>query len=194
MKRKEDKPIDEINPYQVDKLSKIPSWLVILVLKFWAAAAAIFFMGIGGVIFINFSENQVDDPAGILGQSFTLIILFGMFLSLFTNYVVKPFIRMMHNRRNNAFRYNLINFKGFKAFLANCVYNFSLSFVLFFITVFLSQHHLVWDPFGTTGGVGIEPFTYAISYIIVDGLVILIKNIIQMIYERAKYNKQMKEA
>lgn len=194
MKRKEEKPIDEINPYQVDKLSKIPSWLVILVLKFWAAAAAIFFMGIGGIIFINFSENQVEDPIGILSQSFTLIILFGLFLGLFTNYVTKPYIRMMHNRRNNAFRYNLINFKGFKAFLASIVYNFVLSFILFFITIFLSQHHLVWDPFGTTGGVGIEPFTYAISYIVVDGIVIVLKNVIQMIYERAKYYKQIKEA
>ena len=192
MKKKDD--IEEINPYQVDKLSRIPSWLIILLLKFWAAAAAIFFMGIGGVPIINFSEKESSDPYVILSQSFVLIILFGLFLTLFTNYVVKPFIRLMHNRRNNTFRYNLVNSKGFKAVLLNALYNFPLSFILFFVTLLLSYWHLVWDPFGTTGGVGIEPFTYAICYVIIDGFVILIKNIIIIIYQRIKYNKQIKEA
>ncbi len=194
MRRKEDKSYDEINPYQVDKLSKIPSWLIILVLKFWAAAAAIFFMGIGGVPVMNFSELNSEDPYVIMSQSFSLIVLFGLFLAIFTTYVVRPYTRLMHNRRNNAFRYNLVNCKGFKAFVLNILYNFPLSLILFFVTVFLGQHHLVWDPFGTSGGVGIEPFTYALSYLIVDGIVIVIKNVIWIIYQRVKYNKQIKEA
>ena len=194
MKKKEENTIDEIDPYKVDKLSKIPSWVIILILKFWAAAAAIFFMGIGGVPIINFSEHQTDDPYAILAQSSMLVILFGLFLALFTNYVVRPYVRLMHNRRNNAFRYNLINCKGFKSFLLSLLYNFPLSLLLFFITVLLSMHGLVWDPFGTTGGVGIEPFTYAISYLILDGIVIIIKNISLSIYQRVKYNKQIKEA
>lgn len=192
--KKEENFNQEFEPYKVDKLSKIPSWVVILILKFWAAAAAIFFIGIGGVSILNFSELQSDDVYENLAQSFSLIILFGLFLAIFTNYVVRPYVRLMHNRRNNAYRYNLINIKGFKSFLFSLLYNLPLSLLLFFVTVFLSMHHLVWDPFGTSGGVGIEPFTYAICYIVIDGIIIIIKNIIYYVYLRLKYKRQIREA
>ena len=42
MSKKEKRIEEEFDPYKVDKLSKIPSWLIILVLKYWAAAAAVF--------------------------------------------------------------------------------------------------------------------------------------------------------
>ena len=192
--KKEENFNQEFEPYKVDKLSKIPSWVVILILKFWAAAAAIFFIGIGGVTILNFSELQTDDVYENLAQSFSLIILFGLFLAIFTNYVVRPYVRLMHNRRNNAYRYNLINIKGFKSFLFSLLYNLPLSLLLFFVTVFLSMHHLVWDPFGTSGGVGIEPFTYSICYIVIDGIIIIIKNIIYYVYLRLKYKRQIREA
>ena len=60
------------------------------------------------------------------------------------------------------------------------------------VTKLLSEKGLVFDPFGTTGGVGIEPFTYALCFIIFDTLFIFIKNQIIKIYQRYKYNKQIK--
>jgi len=46
MKKKVEEELNkETNPYQLDKLSKVPSWLIVLVLKYWAAAAAIYFIG-----------------------------------------------------------------------------------------------------------------------------------------------------
>ena len=42
--------MNEINPYEVDKLSKIPSVVKIIFLKYWAAAAAVFFMVISNFI------------------------------------------------------------------------------------------------------------------------------------------------
>lgn len=49
MKTRGKQDIKETNPYKVDKLSRIPSWLIILVLKYWAAAAAVFFMAAVGL-------------------------------------------------------------------------------------------------------------------------------------------------
>ena len=43
-KKVKDVSNEDINPYELDKLSKVPSWLIILILKYWAAAAAVFFI------------------------------------------------------------------------------------------------------------------------------------------------------
>ena len=48
MRKKDKNEVVDIDPYKVDKLSKIPSWLIILILKYWAAAAAVFFSVIAG--------------------------------------------------------------------------------------------------------------------------------------------------
>lgn len=178
----------EINPYELDKLSKVPSWLIILFLKFWAAAAAVFYI-FDADIFNWASDIDSDDLTVILANSTRLILIIALFLALFTNYIVKAIVRLMYNRRNNTYRYNLINYKGFLAFLLNLLYMTAVSFILFLIVTFLSSKGLVLDPFGTTGGTGIEPFSYAFYFIIVDSLAILIKDLIQNLCQRIQYKK-----
>ena len=69
----------DINPYEMDKLSKVPSWLKILLLKYWAAAAASFLLF--GISFLgldifkesevdNIELNQMDDLEGLINSSF----------------------------------------------------------------------------------------------------------------------------
>lgn len=197
--KKEVQDINDVDPYKVDKLSKIPSWLIVLILKYWAAAAAIYFIGMDTFI-INWSETDsiaantdgLDVIAYGLSQALILTILFGLFLAIFSNYIVRPFVRMMYNRRNNTFRYNMVNVKGFKSFLLALLYNMPLSFLLTIIVVWMGYFGLVLDPFGTTGGTGVEPFSYALVYIIVDSICVLIKDVIVNIHERAKYKRQMR--
>ena len=194
--KKEVQDINDVDPYKVDKLSKIPSWLIVLILKYWAAAAAIYFIGMDTFI-INWSETDsiaantdgLDAVAYGLSQALILTILFGLFLAVFSNYIVRPFVRMMYNRRNNTFRYNMVNVKGFKSFLLALLYNMPLSFLLTIIVVWMGYFGLVLDPFGTTGGIGIEPFTYGLYFVLIDGVFVLIKNIIQSIAERVRYKK-----
>lgn len=191
MKKNDKNNVKEINPYHVDKLSKVPSWLIVLILKYWAAAAAVFFSAIGGLD-IGFDMSQTStDPISEMTKTIQLIVFIGLFLALFMNYIVRPFIRMMNNRRSRTFRFNLINCKGFLSFVLSLLYNLALSIVLCFVIYFLGKHHLIWDPFGTTGGAGIEPFTYALCYVLLDILCILIKNIIIYIVSRIQYKKQM---
>ena len=52
---------NEFNPYATDKLAKIPSWIKILFLKYWVAAATLFFFGIGNPILMNEGETYTPD-------------------------------------------------------------------------------------------------------------------------------------
>lgn len=192
MKKRVENINEEINPYEIDKLSKIPSWLIILFLKYWAAAAAVFFSVIGGGdIGISF-DDELTSPTQVLAEYIQTVIIIGLALALVTNYIVRPIVRLLYNRRNNTYKYNMVNIKGFKSFLVSICYCMFISFILCIVIVILGYYGLIFDPFGTTGGVGIEPFSYGLYFIILDALLILIKNLTVMIIERVKYNKQIK--
>lgn len=190
-KNKKEDTIQEIDPYKLDKLSRVPSWIIIFFIKFWAAAAAVFFIVIGGVdIGFDFTGGDAD-YAEVLSQSVVIIIMLALFLALFQNYIVRPIVRLMYNRRNNSFRYNMINMKGFKSFLLSFVYMIFVSITLYIVTIFLSSHGLVLDPFGTTNGQGIEPFTYGFCFLLLDTICLFIKNLIINIKTRIVYKKQI---
>ncbi len=185
--------INNINPYETDKLSKVPAWLVIIFLKYWAAAAAVFFMIIGGLdIGIDFTSYEGATAQEVLGVSFQIIVLIALAMAVLFNYVIKQIVFMMHNRRRNTFKYNIINFRGFSAFLAYLVYMFIVSFILYFVTVFLSSRGWVFNSFGKSSS-GIEPFTYGLCFIVVDGVFVVIKDIAVMIYQYIVYKKQLKD-
>ncbi len=186
--------IENLNPYEVDKLSKIPAWLIIILLKYWAAAAAVFFMTIGGLdIGIDVSTVETDNLGYNLNVSFMIIVLIALGMAILSNYAIKQIVFMMHNRRRNTFRYNIINFRGFSALLAYLVYMFVVSVILYFLVNYLGWKGLVLNPFAVTDGYGIEPFTYGLCFIIVDGIFVSIKDLIIMIYQRVKYKKQMSD-
>ena len=185
--------INNINPYETDKLSKVPAWLVIIILKYWAAAAAVFFMVIGGLdIGIDFTTYEGATAQEVLGISARIIILIALGMAVLFNYAIKQVVIMMHNRRNNTFKYNIINFRGFSAFLAYLVYMLVVSFILYFVTIFLGSRGWVFNSFGKSSS-GIEPFTYGLCFIVVDGVFVILKDIIIMIYQRVIYYKQIND-
>ncbi len=55
----------------------------------------------------------------------------------------------------------------------------------------LSSKGLILDLFGTTKGIGIEPFSYALYFIIIDYIFVYIKNLIIYITKRIRYKRQM---
>jgi len=181
----------EINPYEVDKLAKVPSWLKILLLRYWAAAAASFLLfGISELGMNIFQDSEV----AAVETNVKLILLLGLFLAIFNNYIVRLFVRLMYNRRDNTYKWNLINFKGLLSFFVALLYNFLMAILIYILIVgVLAPNHLVFDPFGTTDGIGIEPFTVGFIYLIIDGVFIIIKNLIVAIAQRVKYNNQIKD-
>jgi hypothetical protein len=192
---KDKKDVNNINPYEVDKLSKIPSWLIVILLKYWAAAAAVYFSLIGGMeLGLDFSQwEDSTDLALRFSQDITVIIVLAFALAIVLNYICKPIIRLMYNRRNNTYKFNMINSKGIVFFFITMLYTLLLSTILYIVTLFLSANGLVLDLFGTTANTGIEPFTYALCFIIIDGIFILAKNGIQLLIKKHRYKKQIQE-
>ena len=175
----------DFNPYEVDKLARVPSWIKILLLKYWAAAAACFLLMGAWELGLNVFNDSPD-------VTIRLVILLGLFLTVLMNYPIRVIIRLMYNRRNNTYKYNMINMKGLKTLPLALVYNMAIAILIFILNVnFLSKFHLVFDPFGTTDGTGIEPFTIALVYMLIDGICIIVKNIIVMIAQRVIYKRQI---
>ena len=196
MKKKKDFENESFNPYEVDKLSKIPSWIVIIFLKYWAAAAAVFFMIIGGLdIGLNFSEIEGESADLIQIARFSAVIIFAIAFAmaiLFT-YGVRPIVRLMYNRRNNTYKYNMVNGKGFLPLIYNLIYMYVISFILFFVGTILGSNNLLPNLFGETR-FGLEPFSYGLLFLIIDSIFVLIKNLIINISQRITYKRQIKEA
>ncbi len=189
---KDENQLDE-RPYKVDRLSKIPAWLVILLLKYWAAAAAVFFGLIGGLdIHLDFSDKQEATAAEIMSNNIVIVVFLALILALFTNYLIRPVIRNIFNGRNGVYKYNMINIKGFLSFVLSLIYNLVISIILFFVVTFFGSKGWIWNPFGTTN-YGIEPFSYGLFYIVVDFIFLFFKDLILYIIERIKYKRQTRE-
>ena len=192
---KNNKDVNNINPYELDKLSKIPSWLIIIFLKYWAAAAAVYFGLIGGIS-IGLDFSNWDDPTNLadkFAQDEIIILILAFALCLVMNYIVKPIVRLMYNRRNNTYKLNMVNGKGFVFLFVTFFYTLILSILLYFITNILSYYGLVLDLFGTTGSVGIDPFTYALCFLAVDSIFVATKNGINGLINRIKYKRLLEE-
>ena len=89
---KNDKDVNNINPYELDKLSKIPSWLIIILLKYWAAAAAVYFGLIGGISFgLDISEwNDPANAAEKFAQDEIIIVILAFGLILLVDVITLP--------------------------------------------------------------------------------------------------------
>ncbi|MCI5583380.1 MAG: hypothetical protein MR357_06680 [Anaeroplasma sp.] len=187
----DEKYLEGIDPYQVDKLSKIPSWFTVLFLKYWAAAAAIFFGIIGGLdIGLSFEDMSEIDPYQIMAYDFVTIIMITLFTTLLINYPVRLFIRLINNRRNNTFKYNMVNCKGLKSFFISFVYIFIVSIILYFAKLYLKLPS--FDLFGTDTN-GLEPFSYGFYFIFVDSIFCIIKFYIKRVIDIIKYNRLIKK-
>ncbi len=186
-KKVKDENVD-FNPYEVDKLSRVPSWLKILLLKYWAAAAACFLLFGISELGLNI---YVESDVAAMNVSFRLVIILGVFLAVLMNYIVRVVVRLMYNRRDNTYKYNMVNMKGLKSFFVALAYNMLMSIIIFLVTIRLSDWGLVFDPFGTTKGIGIEPFTVGIIYFVFDNIFVLIKNSFIKLYDKHIYNKQI---
>lgn len=182
----------EQNVYKMGAFSKVPTWLTSILLKYWAAAAAVFFSVIGGLdIGLDYSQSGEDFTASLAADISTIVII-GLALALVMNYIVKPVVHMFNSSKDNTYKYLMINHKGLFSFFISLGYHMLLSIILYFVTVFLGSKGLILNLFGGIN-YGIEPFTYGLCFLLVDAIFLGIKNLIVYIRLRSSYNAQMKE-
>ena len=170
------------NAYKQDKLGKIPSWLKILLLKYWVAGAAFYFFGMGS----NFIWYKASDD--IYTGTLKLFLIVGFGYVLFKEYVEKHIIRLMRTSRDDTYRYNLINLHGTISFLLHFVYGMGATLLMMIFVVNVFTYENIWD-FGSNGA---EPFGVAAVYLAIDIIAIAIKNGIIMLIKHMKYKKNLK--
>lgn len=191
MSKKVKDDINNVNPYEVDKFSKIPSGLIVILLKVWAAAAAVFlFMGSIelGIVVPAYTPDRVVN----LTYYITAILIIGFIMTVLNNYAVRIYVRLTYNRRNNTYKYNMVNVGGLKSLFINLGYFMLISVILFFAYYPISSNYLALNTMGSGNGQALEPFTYGFLFFFVDAFFVLIKNLIQYLYKRNKYYKQLR--
>ena len=170
------------NAYKQDKLGKIPSWIKILLLKYWVAGAAFYFFGMGSY-FIWYKQG--DD---IYTGTIKIWLVVGFGYVLFKEYVENHIIRMMRTSTDDTYRYNLINLHGTLSFLLHFVYGMLATLVMMIFVVNVFTYENIWD----LGSNGAEPLSVALVYLIIDILCIAIKNGIIALYKHIQYKKNLK--
>lgn len=179
MKKKEELNKSQ-NPYQTDKLAKVPSWLKILLLKFWVAAATFFFFGV--------ANELIDATSGTAADLYFVFISLGM--GLMNEFITKNIVRYMKNSMDNTYRYNMVNKKGTISLLLNIGYGLITVLPIMFISSFLASKGWIFNFFGSDGFGGIEPITNGLIYIIIDFIYMVIKNGSIIIYKRIKFKTE----
>lgn len=176
---------NEFNPYKNDKLSLIPTWIKVLFLKYWVAAAALFFFGIGNPLIQTPGKNFGADEA--LRSYLSLSLGF----ALFDEYIVKSFIKLMDDGSHDIYKLNLINKKGVVSFLLNLLYGFVVMIPMITILVFLAKHNLNLDFINPRDSkAAIEPFTGGFVFLVIDLICVYVKDLINNLIKKNNYKKQ----
>ena len=188
MKKREELKHEELNPYENDKLAKIPSWIKILLLKIWAAAAAFFLFGNASYSFL-FGNLDTGNGFDIV----TFYVFIGLGLGLFSDLIVKTIVRFMYNSRNNTYKYNFVNKRGSLGFFLCLGYSYLVLIPTMVIYQVLYKYGLLFDPFNT-GEIGYEPVQLGILFTMFDVIFICFKNLAIYLYKRQAYAKQERKA
>jgi hypothetical protein len=159
----------QFNPYSVDKMSRIPTWIKAIFVKFWAAGAVCFFITWGLQSFLN-NEN--------------LVLLMGLVMGIVTDvFVNSAFIHFQSDAREyDAYMLLPFPFKVFWTFFVNIAYSIGVMFVVSFIYAGINIY------FDTVFGV--EPLLFGVFYTAVDMVFIGIKDLIVFLVRKAKKKKR----
>ncbi|MDE7305868.1 MAG: hypothetical protein K2N33_00600, partial [Clostridia bacterium] len=166
----------QFDPYKVDKLSRIPTWIKALFIKWWFAGAVCYFVVMG----IN------------LGNSLDATVLCGAVLGLIVDVLVNPLFRYMESDRKeyNAYMMFPFPFKQFWTFFTNILYYIVVLICVMYC--FTGINELINFIQGTTHKlhVGVEPLLFAVFAVAVDMAFIGIKDGIVHFVKKRKSKKK----
>lgn len=181
MSKKEEFDDNSIDKYKKNSFfAKIPSWLKILLLKYWAAGAAFYFFGLGG----SFLWSSTDSD----NTSLFLFVALTLGYALVSEYVVKQIVRLLRTSRDDTYYYNFINLKGTKSFFLYLGYSALVLLPTMFFMGWLGSLGVV-----TLWGIqGVEPLGYALVVTFVDFIYLFIKNTIMNFIKKKIFVKNNK--
>ena len=170
------KSAKEFDPYKRDKLSRIPTWLKAIFIKFWFAGAVCYFIIFG----IRFS-NALDT-----------VVITGVILGVIVDIMVNPIFGYLESDRKEYDPYIMFPFpfKKFWTFFTNIIY---YSGVLICVNYsYIGLNLLINLISGTTNEihVGVEPLLFGVLTVIIDMIFIGIKDLIVYLVKRKKLKKE----
>ncbi len=168
--------------FVVNNKSKVPSWLKILLLKYWTAGAVLYFFGFGlGLLWASTTNLE--------NQTIYLAVLLILGYCLINEYIVKPIVRLFKSSNDDTYYYNMINLKGTKSFFLNLGYSIIVIIPTVIIMSQMAAHGITLD---ITFQGGIDPFSFALVVVIIDFIYLFIKNTIMNFIKKRKFNKDNK--
>lgn len=159
---KKEKDEQQIQPYKYDKLARIPSVYKILFLKWWASGATFFF---------TYAVVGVAD--------LDKLVLMWLIYGLVQEYVVNKIIIWMKNSKDDTTRFLPYRFERKKMvnILASLVYSGVMIYLIFVLQEHVFKSYSL-DRIFFPESYGIGPIMFATLFIILDGLWIMLLNVI----------------
>lgn len=169
----------EFDPYTVDKLSKVPTWLKAIFIKFWFPGCVCYFIMMG---------------LNLMGLDATVVI--GLVLGLIVDILVNPCFRLMQSDRKEYDNYMMFPFpfKVYWTLIANMVY-----YVCVLICVnycYYGLNLLFNNLWGTSGElyVAVEPLLMGILVLLFDMAFIGIKDAVVWLVRKRGKDKEEKQS
>ena len=169
---------EEIRQYTSKGLDKLPAWLKALFLKFWFDGAMCFFFlwGLGNVL-----------------QGWDIVIVLALATGVATDLLLNNIFRFMASDKREYDKWMMFPSKGYWTLFANIGY--SAVIVALVVASYKGINILINGPESDTITVAVEPFLYALIYLIYDLIFIFSKNLIVKLIKdaKAKSNNKSKE-
>ncbi len=164
---------EEIEKYQSGFLSKIPTWIKALFIKFWFAGAVCFFFYLGlGTYITNYWDQ---------------ILVLGLAMGVVTDLLVNNLFRFMAAEEHYNDKWMLFPQKKFYTLFANIGYAYFITACV--IAAYTGINVLLGSQEGEVPKLLVEPFLFGFLYLAFDMAVIGIRNLIWSKVKQAKSNK-----
>lgn len=159
----------KFNPYRTDFLSRIPTFIKALFIKWWFAGAVCYFVNMGLGIYI---KSSVD-----------LVLFTGVFLGIFADVLVNPLFRFMETDKREYNYYMMFPFpiKAYWTFFTNVLYYILVVFLASFLYTLINKVIFF----------AVEPLSNAAIILVIDMIFIGIKDLV--VYLVKKHKKKVKE-
>lgn len=169
----------EFDPYKIDKLSRIPTWVKAFFIKFWFAGAVCYFVNMG-------LASYVTAPLD-------LMLIDGVLLGILTDCMVNPIFRMLESdeKEFNNFMMFPFPFKKYWTFLTNLIYYVGVFLVVMYAYTGLNELARLINK---NWFIAVEPLLFGVIALIADMAFIGIKDLIVYLVKRGKRKKQEKLA
>lgn len=162
----------QFDPYKIDRLSAVPTWIKACVIKWWFAGLVCYLIMWGLAI-----RDGLDR-----------VVLCGLALGLIVDILVNPLFKYMESDRREYDNYMMFPFpfKAFWTFFTNLIY---YVFVMCFVTLLYGGiNELINLIFSTNQHVyvGVEPLLFGVLAVLVDMAFIGIKDLIVYLVKKSK--------